>query len=570
VDGFEWILEMRDSMTGPAGTARSSLRGLESQMKSTEAEIRKLQATQLMYRQAGFTQGAKEAGNDIAKLRQGLSETRAAHSDLTASAGASAEAMGVLGGAFMAAAAAAAVVAVAFASATYEGGKLALEMSELREHTTAMFTGLSGSAAGGEEMYASIQKLRKILPESEKDLSSWAAKLMGAGMVDPRSVQESIKAMSSASALMGGGEQGKAAADKVSNLIAKSLEGGKFKGMAKTLVGTGVSADDLAKQLGMTPENFQKAFKKGTIEADKGIDALNDVLQRKGAGALAGTMNELPVMMAKAKESFMHLFDGVDVKPFTAAVRQMVGILDTAQPSGRAMKLTITDAFNSIMRIGGETVRALTIGFLYLELGVLKLMHVFAPVILKFREWMHDGTLLTIMYGALILMGIALASIAVTLGLVVAPIVAMGVAFAYAVQKALELKQIVTGVGEAAPNMTKVMGPNATTLGGMGGQLEMGTAPAHATGGRVMQPAPGEVFASVAPGESIAPKGGIAVGAGGGQSAGAAPGSGSRTVMVDVGGIHIEGAGKSAHEIMGMLEDAVADLFDRAALEAGA
>jgi hypothetical protein len=561
VEGFEWLLEMRDAMSGPANSARSSLKGLESQMKATESEIRKLQATQLQYKQAGFAQGAKEAGNDIARLRQGMTELRATHSDLASSTAKNAEAASMAAGAFAALAAGATIAAYALADMVYEGAKLSLEMVELREHTTAMFSGLSGSAAGGEEMYASIQKLRKILPESERDLSSWAAKLMGAGMTDPTSVNESIKAMSSASALMGGGEQGKAAAEKVSNLIAKSLEGGKFKGMAKALVGTGVSADDLAKQLGMTPEAFQLAFKKGTIAADKGIDALNDVLQRKGVGALTNTMNEIPVLVRKAGEAWAHMFDAVDVTPVTTAFRQMVGVLDTAKPSGQAMKLTITDAFNAIMKVAGETIRMLTLGFLYLELGVLKLMIAFAPVILLFKRWMNDGTMLYIMYGALILLGVALASIAVTVGLIMVPFVAMGLALAYAVQKALELRQAITGVGEAAPNMTKIASSNTSTLGGMGGQVEIGTAPAHATGGRVMQPAPGEIFASVAPGEIIIPSG-----KGGGEEGGAGA---ARTVMVDVGGIHIDGAGKNAHEIVGMLESAIADLFERSALEVG-
>jgi hypothetical protein len=161
----------------------------------------------------------------------------------------------------------------------------------------------------------------------------------------------------------------------------------------------------------------------------------------------------------------------------------------------------------------------------------------------------------------------------------------MGAALMYAVQKALELKQIVTGVGEAAPNMTKIAGGNISTLGGMGGQIEVAPVPAtggkvmqptpggmggqievappNATGGKVMQPAPGEQFASVAPGESIVPRGGAV--------ADRAPPaqSGSRNVSVDVGGIHIEGAGKNAHEILALLESSLADLFERAALEAG-
>lgn len=563
MEGFEWLIDVRDGISNPA-------RQMTQSLKSVEAEMRKLQQTQLQYKNAGFGQGAQEVGKDLSALRLRAGELRAGLRDM-GEEGKRVEAnwggLAALSPAatFALVGAAASAAAIGVATLAYEGGKLAIEMSELRERSTQMFTGLSGSAAGGEEMYSAIQKLRKVLPESERDLGQWAAKLMGAGMVDPRSVQESIKAMSSASALMGGGEQGKAAAEKVSNLIAKSLEGGKFKGMAKALVGTGVSADDLAKQLGMTPEAFQLAFKKGTIAADKGIDALNDVLQRKGVGALSNTMGEVAVMGRKVGEAWAHMFDAVDVKPIVASFRQMVSVLDTTLPSGRAMKMTITDAFNAIVKAGAVMVRDLTIGFLYTELAVLRLMHVLAPVILQFREWQKNGTAAAAWNLMLGTAAVILVTIGVAIGAVVLAAIRIGQAFMWAVQKVLELKQAVTGVGQAAPNMTKVMTGHASTLSGAGGAggIEIGTAPAHASGGRVMQPASGEVFASVAPGEIIIPRGGA------NGSEGAQAGGSSRSITVDVGGIHIDGAGKSAKELLALVEAQIADLFERAALEAG-
>lgn len=527
LEGFEWTMDLKDEMSRPAEIMKWALVGLEVTMREVGKSALAM----------GKAMGASAMAFGAEHWRQ-----------IAAGAGIAAAAIGGL---------------------VYEGVRLSLEASEMRTHMTEMFAGLGGGEEVGKEMYASIQKLRTILPESEKELGSWAAKLMGAGMVDPKSVNESIKAIASASALMGGGEQGEAAASKVSNLIAKSLESGTFKGMAKTLVGTGVSAEDLAAQLGMTPANFQAAFKKGTIEASKGIDALNDVLQRKGKGALAGAMTELPVMALKAKETLTHMFDAVDVKPITEAFRQMVAVLDTSQPSGRAMKLTITDAFTWIARVAGQTIRALTLGFLYVELGVLKLMHVFAPLILQWRVWERSGAALMVVKIALGGMALGLLSILTLVGLVLAPIVAMGAAFMYATQKVLELKQAITGTGEATSNMTKMAGPMASSLSGAGG-LSLGgpTSPAHATGGVVGKPAPGEYFASVAPGETIVPRGMMPLAAT--QTPAQPATSGTRTIHVDVGGIRVDGAGKSAGEIVSLLESSLADIFERAAIEAGA
>ena len=549
-------MDLKDGMSNPASQMKSALKGVESQMRSTEAELRKLAATQLQYKQAGFGQGAKEVGNDMAKLRLQLGEARAQHGELATAAksGAAAEAEAaqaatMAAGAFAAVAAVAGVAAFKLGELAVEGAKTALEMNELREHTTRMFEGLSGSQAGGEEMYKQLQQLRKILPESEKDLSGWAAKLMGAGMTDPTAIKESIKSLASASALMGGGEQGAAAAEKISGLIAKSLESGKFKGMTKMLVGTGVTENELAQQLGMTPANFQAAFKKGTIEAQKGIDALNAVLQTKGRGAIEGTMGELPVMIAKAKEAFAHLFDGVDVKPFTEAMRQLVGIIDTAQPSGRAMNLTLVDAFNGIMKAGAFMVRSLTFGFLYVELGALKMMHWGAPFILLLMRVHKSGL-------DLLVLKAVFAGIAGAIALMVAPLIQI----ADAMMSTLGAAQKLAGL---LPGMKSPTGPEA---GGGGSDWGSPTiAPAHSAGGIVMAPPPGEAFTSVAPGEAIVPRGGLNVG--GGRSEPSA--TGSRSTSVDVGGIHIDGAGKSAHEIVALLESSLADLFDRAALEVG-
>ena len=92
-------------------------------------------------------------------------------------------------------------------------------------------------------------------------------------------------------------------------------------------------------------------------------------------------------------------------------------------------------------------------------------------------------------------------------------------------------------------------------------------APANAAGGTVL-PASGEVLASVAPGETIVPRGGFK--ALGGSEAPAQAGKGNTDVDVDVGGVHFHGVSqKTAGELISMAESALADVLERAAMEAG-
>ena len=581
MEGFEWVLEIRDGMTGPARDMRSSLKSLEGELRATEAEMRRLQRLQETYRAAGFKQGAAAVGDDLRKLRLGAAETRAQVKQLASSvqeagpsmmgemAGAMGLTLGVaeLASAYKAAATEAAHLAV-------EGLRLSVEMNELREHTTRMFAGLSGSAEGGERMYGLLQKMRKEVPESEAEIAHWASTLMAAGMTDPARVEASIRAMASASALMGGGASGAEAANKIQELTARALATGTLKGRggARALVGTGITAEELAAELGMTKANFQAAFSRGTIEAGKGIAAMNAVLAKKGAGALAGTMGEWPVLLAKAKESFAHMFDGVDVKPLLGALRDLVGLLDTSQPSGRAMQQTLRTAFTDLARVATDAVRAATIGFLYLELGVLKVLTVLGPLIVRWREWQRSGAVLTATKVALVALLVPLGLVAIQVGVVVAGLTLMAAPILVAVKAATLLGEKLGWVLDKI-GLLDTKGATADSADtwekkyGTAARAGVTRAPGHAEGGIVL-PAHGEVFASVAPGEAIVPAGRLAVGHS--AATGATQTGGDRHAHVNVGGIHIDGAGKSAGEIVALLESMIADLFERAAAEAGA
>ena len=562
MEGFEWVLEIKDGMSGPAAHMRTSLKGLEAELRTTEAEIRNVQRSLLAQQQAGNKFAAAVTAGTLKGLRLEAAETRAQFRELKTATDEAAPSMfesmlsadllsaGLAGVAHLALSAATEVLSLA-----RSGLELAISAGEAREHLTRMFSGLGGGSEAGEAMYATIQRMRKVVPESEAEISHWASTLMAAGMTDPARVEASLRAMASASALMGGGEAGGEAGSKIQNLIARSLETGKFKGLGKTLIGTGLSAKDLADQLGMSEANFQAAFKSGTISAERGIAAMNAALTSKGAGALAGTMGELPTILSKAKEAFTHLFDGVDMTPLVDELRDFVGLLDASKPSGQALGQIMSQTFSDMAKSGGSIVRSLKLGFLDLEIAWLETDQSinFGAII--------DGAkaFLNVIRDAVRVIDKIADVWSTTIGAVVSLTIRTWGMLAYAGSDAL--------ANEGA-RIRAIYGTTLPAHADGGVQPAHGTTlPAHADGG-VVQPAHGEVLASVAPGETIVPRGKLSVGGGGGDGASAV--GGTHHTSVDVGGIHIDGAGKSAGEIVAMLESALADVFDRAAMEAGA
>ena len=189
MEGFEWVMEIKDGMSRPAAEMKSALATLDRSLRSTEAEMRSLQRLQNTYRSAGFKQGAAEVGKDLSKLRLGAAETRAQLKALTeATAESGPSMMGSMAGAIGLTFGLAQVVSWAKEAYAWMGRvalaglEMSVKASEAREHLTRMFSGLGGGQAAGEAMYATVQKMRKIVPESEEEISRWAATLAAAGM----------------------------------------------------------------------------------------------------------------------------------------------------------------------------------------------------------------------------------------------------------------------------------------------------------------------------------------------------------------------------------------------------
>jgi|SRR5580658_5441503 hypothetical protein len=344
----------------------------------------------------------------------------------------------------------------------------AFEVVEVNERMRASFEALGGAGAG-EKTLAFVDDLARKLPQSRAQLAGWTKEIQALGITDLGQIRGQVLALASAQAIMG--DEGVAAFKQLQLRIRGYAEAGQgvkleTRSLAE-LYRAGVTQNDIAHAMGITTAQLAAELKAGTVNATKFGNALTEALVAKGKGPLEAMGNELGTLKEKAIETFEHFFDGIDTSPVTDALKSVISLGDQGTPSGRALKQGITAGLNEIIKVMGEAITEGEIFFLDLEIGMLKSK----PTIAQLRDAIDDvKTALK-----------EVVDVATT---------------------AWDILGKIRAVGTAVVDF----GSPEQLLAGKGYEKELGHAPAHADGGLVGRPAPGEFFASVEPGELIIPK----------------------------------------------------------------
>lgn len=278
---------------------------------------------------------------------------------------------------------------VALGAAIYEGAGIALEAVDAYEDMVTQFDALTGSGAAAVAM---LDDLSAATPNTRAELADWADTLAAAGETDLGKLQNSLLAISSAEALMG--SHGKQAATQVTALLARVSEAeattGQLKMADKQLVQlakTGVNVSDVAREMGMSAATLRNQLKSGTADAAAFGGALKTALITKGAEALAGNMTDIPVLIAKAKEAFTQLFEGVNVKPFTDALSTLVQTLDGSSASGKMLKSMITQLFDGVFLLASIALPMAHLLLLKLIIDGLLMYNAVKPLIGLFGDF---------------------------------------------------------------------------------------------------------------------------------------------------------------------------------------
>jgi hypothetical protein len=267
-----------------------------------------------------------------------------------------------------------AVAVTGLAGLTYEMAETALEAVELKEKLLATFSALGGGEEAGRATLGMLNDLSDRLGVTRASLVDTAKAFQAMGYTELGPLSEQIKATTSAQALFG--ESGAEAYKRISSAVKDAAEAHtKLTLSSRQLraVGgvTGTVVTAAAKSMGLTTAQFAAQLKAGTLDAGKFGDALHVALVEQGRGPLEAMANSLPNLVAKAKENLSRLFEDVDIKPFTDAVRSFFDVFSLGQPSGQAMKAGIVPVMNKIFEIAGKVVMA--IKHITLEMVILGL-----------------------------------------------------------------------------------------------------------------------------------------------------------------------------------------------------
>jgi hypothetical protein len=270
------------------------------------------------------------------------------------------------------AAAAAVKVGGAFAAMTVgliQGGvELALEVTAVNKKLEAMFDAFGHGPEAGRATLDLVDDMAKSLPQSRDELAQWTVELQKMGVTDLGKVRTELLAMASAQALSITGY------DKIQRKIQDAVQGQHKltiagKELTKT-IGDNVASTAAAK-MGMSLGDLEKKLKAGTVDAGKFGNALEEALIEKGAGPLQAMWGKTSVITDKLKKSFGELFADVDTSPLTDAMRNLLVLFDQGKPSGQALKASITDAFNGIVKAIGWAITEGEVLFLEMEVGAL-------------------------------------------------------------------------------------------------------------------------------------------------------------------------------------------------------
>jgi len=343
--------------------ARAAMGMMTNAAKKAAAEQDKLAAAQKRSAAASAAAAAKEI-QSLQKLEAKRTEAanKAKEDALESQSGNRSmladKAMGAAGAALklieMAAAAAAAAVTTLVVTLTALSIK-AIEIVEQRAGLLATFSALGGGAAAGKQTLAMVDKLSQVLPIPREQLDE-IAKSMDAAGFRGKALEKAITAVADATAIMHD-EAGGAAAKKMLETLAEGGAGAQK--MADTVAKGGAKSNKLLKEMGLNAGDVKKALAemgvKGKASADQVGSAVEKALKQKAGGA-GGPLEEMaltwPVMLAKLKEGFASLFEGLGpaIKPFMAAIKSLFGQFTRGTPTMKSLGKVVTEIFGSIFK----------------------------------------------------------------------------------------------------------------------------------------------------------------------------------------------------------------------------
>lgn len=503
VEGFEWIASLKDMISKPAKEGQLALGKLGMALRNVVAEIGKAEKAEHAHGEAAHKRHNVEKG--FLKEFTGSLVPEIALGELVA------EGVKKIG------------------ESIVEFAHFAIEVSEFKENMISAYEVLG---KGGEEMFASVDRLASSIHMPAEKAHELAQDLLTRGMEGEKDIAATIAAIGAAKR---GGPAG--SAERLQSIIERSLSLGKLQLRSpRELASAGLDVEklyvDLGQRLGKGRDEIKAELKSGAIDAKVGIAAIDDAINFGKVGEIAKKKLTLTDVTTDLMNNFRKLFQDVDTGPLIRGIRDFVSIFDAGSGSAEGMKDVITGGLNTIIRWAGMALDSFSIWFLNAEIGAYDLYISLFPILDVIAKIIHGiEKLWDDWNNAAPGMSIIDKSLSAASDMV-DPM--QGIGFDAG-------KAFGTGVKEGSADALEQHSPSKV-------MMRMGKGAADSFG------------AGAESADSWAPQGNMAPIAPGG-------GGGSTSVTIDVGGIHI--TANTPEEMMPLLESQILDVFERAALELG-
>ena len=365
-------------------------------------------------------------------------------------------------------------------------GKWIVVTGDASRNLRLMQEAFAGSAANGANLGSQVDVLSAKLPIAREKINELATGLMRTRL-NGQQIVDTMNIVGQASAAMGD-DVGKALGD----IVKRSAMARRFFLTPQELTALGPNtvrfdavAGALAKQLNIGINEAKQRLYSGRVDLSAGAKALRTAVEARFGDINAKKLISLGSITQKLKESFQDLTKGVDMDRILGPLSRIANLFSTTTITGKVLQSIITSmgkllgsGLSDSEGIAKHLFLVLENSFLKLALGIL-----------------HNRAMLVGMWDA------AKASAQGFIDVMGAAISGLGTMLRLAGSVRAGVDKLAGGIANAIPE-------SAIKSLGLGGQTSTLVAPAHADGGTVMQPAPGEAFASVAPGETIIPRGG--------------------------------------------------------------
>jgi hypothetical protein len=444
---------------------------------------------------------SREARMKISELGSGFSSAE------LASAGLVAGSLALVG--------ALAAITYGAASAAVSLGRFILVGADANRSLALSRQWIAGSAEDSARMGDQIDRIRQKVPLTTEELSKLYVKTRAGfdgARVSGEAIKNTVEALAQAT-----GAGADAAASKIDQILSRGklagrigINGPNASNPTGELAGSGLKFGDvgqaLADEMHVSLAKAEGMLRSYRVPIEAGAAALRKASEKAFGDINLEKMTTADALTKKWGDDLKNLTRGLDLSALWKGIARIENVFSTSTTSGYALKQIVGTIGKQLGLVGTKEAPIVETALRLVILQASKMRVMFLQAAIAWKEAGKGDLLvekLKTAYETAKSVYDVMSKIVEVAGKVseysystVAPQDAAQEQAAKYLANANPLNSVVSAAG-AAFNYGKGEVSSKTV-----------TAPAHAAGGLVMQPAPGEAFASVAPGERIIPRGG--------------------------------------------------------------